>query len=170
MAILRVHTLRNEKSAKTTTLRVVPYSATSLLPFENRISCAPTAFPSAPHVLAPSPSRRASKVRPNSPWTPPLPPCTPPPHRFPRRRGRVVGVDYSSIGLSETGRTRRAKIRRKRTLSTRKEGVGGRCINPRPREVEGRAQARRRLAHTSSTMFLSSATRFRRVRAPPERC
>ena len=126
--------------------------------------------PSAPHVRAPSPSRRTSKARPNSPSTPPLPPGTPPPHRFPRRRGRVVGVDYSSIALSETGRTRRAMIRRKRTLSTRKEGVGGRCINPRPREVEGRAQARRRLAHTSSTMLLKSKMRFRRVRAPPERC
>ena len=48
MSILRVHTLHNQKSAKTTTLRIVPYSPTSLLPFENRISCAPTAFPKCP--------------------------------------------------------------------------------------------------------------------------
>ena len=48
MSILRVHTLHNEKSAKKTTLRVVPYSPTSLLPFETRISCAPTAFPKYP--------------------------------------------------------------------------------------------------------------------------
>ena len=48
MSILRVHTLHNKKSAKTTTLRIVPYSPTSLLPFENRISCAPTAFPKFP--------------------------------------------------------------------------------------------------------------------------
>ena len=48
MSILRVHTLHNKKSAKTTTLRVVSSSLTSLLPFENRISCAPTAFPKFP--------------------------------------------------------------------------------------------------------------------------
>ena len=130
MSILRVHALHNEKGAKTTTLRVVPYSPTSLPSCKPPSTVRRTHSPSAPHVLAPSPSRGTSKAKPNAPSTPPLPPCTPPPHRFPRRRRRVVGADYSTVGLSKAVRTRRAKTHRKRTLSRGRRGWGEGASSP----------------------------------------
>ncbi|KAI5885252.1 uncharacterized protein SCHCODRAFT_02644233 [Schizophyllum commune H4-8] len=62
------------------------------LPFADSLPVYQTSFPSPPLVCAPLPSRHKSSASANSPSTSPLPPRTPPPHRFPGHRKRVEGA------------------------------------------------------------------------------
>ena len=86
--------------------------------------------PSAPHVRAPSPSRRTSKAMPNSSLAQPLPPRTPPPHGFPKRREHLACTQCIPIDASATGTTLRTKEQREAHLVVKEGEVGVSAVSP----------------------------------------